>query len=538
MRLLAIAEPERETRALLGSLRLADGEALIYSRAADIDPVIWEAAFGHTHKDYEYYRLLEDTMREGFTYRYLLLVDHAGDPLALQPLILVDQDLMASIESIFARTVAFLRKFWKRLFRARMLMAGCLVGDGFLGVIAPADARKAGAMLADALLAYARKENISLIAVKDFPATLREEMSALPAAGYTILPSFPPLVLDLPFTSFDDYMEKRLSRVTRKGLRRKLRKTDRVSPPITMEVLTDCSTVLEEIYPLYLEVVKRSEVEFEIFTREYFLEAGKRLPDRHRFFVWRQAGKVIGFSFCTLWRDCLYDNDIGLDYAVAHDLNLYYVTFRDLIVWALDHGFNYYYSAPFNYEPKLRLRLKPVKVDLYVRHTSSMINSILKRVAPSFAPAKSDPALRAYNGETTVSLGKRWLRFFGNPWLQLALNAVIVTASEILLKLGARETAHLTQSWTWTGLSGLASAWTWLGIVCIIFSLFGWLYVLRQIPLSIAFPLSNAPHILVPVMSSIFLGEMISPRRWYGIALVLIGLLLVAKPFARIEEKL
>jgi drug/metabolite transporter (DMT)-like permease len=34
------------------------------------------------------------------------------------------------------------------------------------------------------------------------------------------------------------------------------------------------------------------------------------------------------------------------------------------------------------------------------------------------------------------------------------------------------------------------------------------------------------------------LGEQISPRRWCGIVLVLIGLLLVAKPFARIEEKL
>jgi undecaprenyl phosphate-alpha-L-ara4N flippase subunit ArnE len=79
---------------------------------------------------------------------------------------------------------------------------------------------------------------------------------------------------------------------------------------------------------------------------------------------------------------------------------------------------------------------------------------------------------------------------------------------------------------------------TWLAIVCIIFSLLGWLYILRHLPLSIAFPLSNAPHILVPMVSSVFLGEMISGRRWCGIVLVLIGLLLVAKPFARIEEKL
>lgn len=128
--------------------------------------------------------------------------------------------------------------------------------------------------------------------------------------------------------------------------------------------------------------------------------------------------------------------------------------------------------------------------------------------------------------------------WFANPWLQLVLNIAIVTASEIFLKLGARDTAQLRQSWAWTGVTGLMSPWTWLGILFIIFSLIGWLYVLRHIPLSIAFPLSNAPHVFVPLACWIFLAESISARRWLGIALVLIGLAVVAKPFSRIEEKL
>lgn len=139
--------------------------------------------------------------------------------------------------------------------------------------------------------------------------------------------------------------------------------------------------------------------------------------------------------------------------------------------------------------------------------------------------------------EGMITLKRLW-QWLSSPWLQLALNTLIVTTSELFLKMGARATAHPNQSWAWTGISGLESAWTWLGIVCIIFSLLTWLYVLRQIPLSIAFPLSNAPHVLVPLVSWIFLGEMISGRRWCGITLVLLGLLLVAKPFARIEEKL
>jgi len=130
------------------------------------------------------------------------------------------------------------------------------------------------------------------------------------------------------------------------------------------------------------------------------------------------------------------------------------------------------------------------------------------------------------------------LRWLANPWLQLALNAFIVTASEIFLKLGARDTAPLTSSDNWTGLTGLLSAWTWLGILLMILSLVSWLYVLRHVPLSIAFPLSNVVHVLVPLASWIFLGELIGTTRWWGITLVLVGLIVVAKPVARIEEKL
>jgi len=131
-----------------------------------------------------------------------------------------------------------------------------------------------------------------------------------------------------------------------------------------------------------------------------------------------------------------------------------------------------------------------------------------------------------------------WPQWLKNPWLQIGLSAVFVTISELFLKVGARDTANLSPAWSWTGLTGLASLWTWAGIIFIILSLFSWLYVLRHIPLSIAFPLSNVVHVMVPLTCWIFLGEAISALRWSGIVLVLIGLVIVAKPFARIEEKL
>src|SRR5207244_3564692 len=127
---------------------------------------------------------------------------------------------------------------------------------------------------------------------------------------------------------------------------------------------------------------------------------------------------------------------------------------------------------------------------------------------------------------------------FGNPWLQLGLSVACVLVSEFLLKRGATQVAEPDSAFSWTGINGLASPLVWWAILLIIASFISWLYVLRYIPLTIAFPLSRVVDILVPLGCWIFLGESISPLRWCGIALVIIGLALVAKPIAQIEERL
>ena len=127
---------------------------------------------------------------------------------------------------------------------------------------------------------------------------------------------------------------------------------------------------------------------------------------------------------------------------------------------------------------------------------------------------------------------------FRNPWLYLAISVACVTIYEMLLKRGAAETANPNSSWAWTGITGLGSIYVWIAIVFVVVSLITWLYVLRYLPLSIAFPISQAVHVLVPLGSWLILGENIVTLRWIGIAFVSLGLAVVAKPVARLEEEL
>jgi drug/metabolite transporter (DMT)-like permease len=127
---------------------------------------------------------------------------------------------------------------------------------------------------------------------------------------------------------------------------------------------------------------------------------------------------------------------------------------------------------------------------------------------------------------------------FRNPWLHLAISVSCVAIYELLLKRGAVETADPNSTWAWTGISGLGSIYVWIAIAFVILSLVTWLNVLRYLPLSIAFPISQAVHVLVPIGSWLILGENIVTLRWIGIAFVSLGLALVAKPVAQIEEEL
>jgi hypothetical protein len=375
-------------------LILSRGHVRIFQHARDVPMEFWERGFFDSWKDFQYYNLIEQTMRYGFEYRYLLVFDENHSPLALQPLLLASQDLAISAGARVARLVAKLRTHWPRFLKSRVALAGCLVGDGKMGTFK--SDKTAAPLVAEAIEKYAGSVGIRLVGFKDFPAWTRSAFSSLNQAGYVRVIGFPPLILDLNFASFEEYATKQLSRATRKNLRRKFRATDGASPAISFEVWTDAEQIIDEIYPLYLAVAETSAIQFEIFTREYFLEAGRSAPGKFRYFIWRQGSRAVAFSFCTIWDGTLYDNDIGLDYSVAYELNLYYVTFRDLLNWALANGLRRYASAPFNYDPKLRLRLEPQGVDVYVKHTSPWLNPFIKALVRVFEPVRTDPVLRRH----------------------------------------------------------------------------------------------------------------------------------------------
>ena len=354
----------------------------------------WEAIFSGQRKDHRCLEVIEQTIPQDFEYHYLVLEDGEGKVRGIQPFFVRTQDLLGGMGPGIQRLMQRLRSVAPRLLTLRTLMVGLSTCEGRLGA-APEDLEWCATALRSALPETARRYGVSLVVLKEFPSDLRQTLACFSGDGYTRIPSMPYAMLDLNFTDFDEYMQSVLSHSFRKNLRRKFKSAAR-AVPVTMQVLADITPCIDEVYPLYVQVYERSTLRFEKLTPQYLCRYGRECPDKARFFIWRQEGRPVAFSVCTVHRGALWDEYVGLDYGVALDLHLYFLTFRDLINWCCQQGLKRYYSSGLNYDPKLHLRCNLVPLDLYVRHVNPLLNVILKPILRLVQPTRTDRTLKKF----------------------------------------------------------------------------------------------------------------------------------------------
>jgi predicted N-acyltransferase len=377
--------------------RMPAGATLAVANRSGLASVpAWQSAFQSKRKDMRYYELVEDTVCPEFTYRYFLIQDESGRTRAVQPFFLLDQDLLAGLGPRWLAMAAKVRRFWPRFLKLHALMVGCAAGEAHLQSGSAAAQRRDAEILAANAVRIARQERASLLVLKEFPAEYRNALSCFLDRGFTRIPSMPMTRLNIAYDSFDDYVAKALNGRTRGRLRKKFSEAEQFGP-IDLQIVTDASAVVDEIYPLYVQVYEKSSLHFEKLTKPFFREIGRRMPDKARFFLWRLNGKIVAFSLCLLEGHTIYPEYLGLDYTVAIRLHLYFYATRDVIDWAIENGFTSLVSSGLGYAPKLQMRHVLEPLDLYVRHTSPFANAILKRLLPWLEPTHRDASLKQFS---------------------------------------------------------------------------------------------------------------------------------------------
>jgi hypothetical protein len=366
----------------------------VVSRHELRDCLHWQYAFASQHKDHRYYNLIDETIHPEFKYLYFVLRDSQGRITAIQPFFIVEQDILTGVRPYVGRAVDVVRKLWPRFMFMKSMMVGCVAGEAHLDDGSDIERAANAALLAHVIEEYARELATPLIVLKEFPASYREILSCFERRGFTRIPSMPLTRLSIAYSSFDEYMQLALNSATRSKLRKKFRATEDV--PIELQVSTDVTQIIDEIFPLYLNVYERSNLHFEKLTKDYFRRLGQMMPDRARFFVWRCNGKAVAFGECIVHGDTMYAEYLGLDYSLALRLHLYHYVFRDLVRWGIANGYKWFQSSGLNYDPKLHLRHRLKPVDLYVKHTAVVINLVIRPLLPWLEPTRYDETLKKF----------------------------------------------------------------------------------------------------------------------------------------------
>lgn len=366
--------------------------------ASSIRHDAWNKVFPDVLEGHGFFKTLDEYPPEQFAF-YYILVYHQKELVGIAPCFMVDYALDTSVTGILRQISNRIKKIRPRIFDLKALVCGSPVGEGRLGIAGDRD--KVMKAIMRKLEQLARKERAAVIAFKDFGAAYDGILGALQKDGFRKLGSLPTAVMDIRFKDLEDYL-KTLSYKTRYDLRHKFRKADHAAKiQFGMTAHPDEAT-LADIYSLYLQVVYKHEIGFEVLPLDFFRNITKNMPGKASYFLWKMDGKLVAFSLSLISKDTLIGYYIGFDYALAYDYHLYFVKFRDILKWCIEHGIKRYETGYTSYEPKKRLKFDLVPLYLYVKLRNRVLRPAFNLLCLMLKFENFDPTLKEMKRKRTA----------------------------------------------------------------------------------------------------------------------------------------
>jgi uncharacterized membrane protein len=197
--------------------------------------------------------------------------------------------------------------------------------------------------------------------------------------------------------------------------------------------------------------------------------------------------------------------------------------------WCIQNGIKTYEMGSTNYDPKKRLGFKFIPQYIYAKFRNPRFNFFTKYICELIKPVRYDPVLKELAKKNKKSGKKR-------PAINLVVLVIMCEAidalAQILMKKGLPALSLV--SFDVPVLSGFmkgafASPLVWAGVVVYASNFFVWIFILAQVELSTAVPLTSINYVVLPVLTFFILHEKISLLRWVGIFFVSMGIYLVAR---------
>lgn len=362
----------------------------VVRRIEEIPRQDWDGIFPNTLESYGFFKTLDESNLEQFFFYYILVYNNKR-LVGATACFLVNYSLDTSISGPLRRLSNTIKKVAPNIFSLKAFVCGMPIGQGRIG--SSADSSGVLKAIVRRMEQLARKKRSPIIAFKDFGRSYANLLDPLQKDGFIKVEMLPTTEINVWFSNFEEYL-KTLSAASRYDLRRKFRKADAL-PTIKMEIVSSLDdATLADAYRMYLEIIKRHDMGFEVLPVDFFRNLPKNMPQETKFFLWRIDKKLVAFLLALVSDEMFIDYYVGLDYSVALKYHLYFVKFRDVMNWCIKHKIKRYEMGITGYEPKRRLGFDFIPLYLYVKSRSRIFHPLLKLICHVLRFENFDPALR------------------------------------------------------------------------------------------------------------------------------------------------
>jgi len=362
----------------------------VVNRIAELPENDWKSVFPKALENYRFFKALDESSFDKFKFYYILVYED-NVPLGATSCLIANFPLSIAVTGFPRKILVITEKLIPCILNPKTLICGLPMGEGRIGIAGKTEIVMKE--INNALEKLAKEQKADLIMYKDFNSSYDDLLRPVLENGYLRLESFPSSDMEVNFRSFEEYLKK-LSPSSRENLKRNLKRADaKAKIELTVKNAVE-GEELRQVHELYLQTYNKQEVGFEKLPIDFFANVAKNMPDETRFFLWRIEGRLVAFAFCLVSGDYFIDYYLGFDYSVSHIYSLYFVRFRDLMKWCIDHGIKRYEMGPTTYEPKRRLDFNFIRLYLYLKHRNKLVNRFSGIISYFLKPENFDPVFK------------------------------------------------------------------------------------------------------------------------------------------------
>ncbi len=369
-------------------------ETMIYDSISKV-PAVWDALVeGRSlFLTRDYLRVLEDHGPAGVPARYAVIMRNQAPLVAVAAHIIhVDNQLLAVRDRtefnaaqrpfgrLFDSGLTWLRNKGLAAAGRNILFCGNPFSCGLHGIAFAKgeDPEFLWSVALDALghIQQADRQT-SFIVIKDILGDCTHHAPPLLNQRFARFQIEPSMDLRIPpsWHSHADYLES-LNAKYRKAARKTCDAIERFGAVV--EGLHELGPEEKPLHDLYAQVERRAQVRFGLFSPGYLSALAEMMgPTRFRCSVIRKGCGLVGFSMVLKDGDTAVAHVVGFDYEANKQAPVYLRLLHQVITDGLSLGCREIHFGRTALEPKARLGALPTKTEIWLKHSSPMINRVV-----------------------------------------------------------------------------------------------------------------------------------------------------------------